>query len=921
MSSLLPLVFLSGAAGLIAEVVFTRRLVQIFGSTSEAVATVLAAFMAGFALGAWLWGRRADRARRPERIYAALEVLIGASSLLIFALLPLLHPYFEAVYELSSRNPAVYTATRFLVLFGLLVIPTTCMGATLPVLARAAGGEQGMGRVVGLLYAVNTAGAVAGTLLAGFVLIEVLGLTRTLLFASALNGTAALGVVVLLRRVVASPAEPETGPEGAPPPHLGAALVGTFVCGFAALGFEVVWTRMLILYITGTTYAFSTMLATFLVGIALGSYLFGRRADLERRTLLVFAAAQGLAGVLACAVVPILSSFPQGRVYPRPEGPTWVSIVLTQFGEAFAVMLLPTLLVGGTFPLACRLASRGVGRSGRDVGRVYGANTCGAILGSLAAGFVLVPTLGLHGANRLLAGLLVLSSAWLVLRQSRTDAGVRRATALVPIVAFVAVLGLAGRRERLIDLDPGERLRFYDEGRAATVAVVERPSGERRLLIDNIFVAGSHPVMLTDQKSIAHFPCLLHPRPRRVLTVGFGSGGASYSFCLYREVERVDCVEIVPEVLKAAVTFPDVNHGVLTNEKLHVVLDDARSYLSLAGREKYDVIASDCTDLSYRANADLYQRDFFEMCRRQLNPGGIMCVWLPLRHLSREDFATALGSFHAVFPHGTLWYMLNMPCHYVLLIGTDAPLRVDIEQLAERLSRPEIAADLAEIGLGSPTRIASCLMLDERAMAEVTRDAVPHTEDHPRLEFTVPRYPRGREREYENLEEMLPLRAKLADVLPDLAAASPVFVALEDAVAQALTRGHIEVLKFHDRMSFRYYSLALEASPQAADVRALLLSRRARLEGYADLADAQPERLFERAELDLLDEHYDDAHAAYLAVAKAGIEPAESYLGAAVSARSPESEAELLARALASDPTPLVRQIVLALQAQLAGQR
>ncbi|MFN7974507.1 MAG: fused MFS/spermidine synthase [Acidobacteriota bacterium] len=886
---LLVLVFLSGAAGLIDEVVFTRRFVQIFGSTSWALSTVLAAFMAGFALGAYRWGQAADRKASAIRLYAKLELAIAVSALAIFLVLPRLMPLFQALYDLSSRSFASYTAARFLVLFGLVLVPTTCMGATLPVLARALhGSESRIGSSVGLIYAVNTLGAVFGTVLAGFALIELLGLTATVACASALNVLAALGVLVLLRGgVPAGAAEtPVALPDAFDASLRRAALAATFVSGFASLGFEVVWTRILIFYVTGTTYAFTIMLATFLVGIALGSFVFSRGVDFEKRPRAAIAVAQILAALMALLVVWILSALPQGREYPRPEGPTWMAIVAKHFAWSFSVMLLPTVCIGGTFPVACRMAVRSPSSRSRDVGQVYTANTLGAILGSLGAGFLLVPLFGLERSNRILAGALALSASFLLVPVLR---GWGRALGLVPAAAFAALLAIVPGRRQLIDLDPGEKLTFYREGSAATVGVVEEASGERRLLIDNIFVAGSHPLMLTDQKSLAHFPCLLHEDPRRVLSVGFGSGGASYSFTLYREVKEVDCVEIVPDVPAAADQFLGANHGILKNPKFRLILDDARSYLSLAsGREKYDVIVSDCTDLSYRANADLYQREFFEACRRRLNPGGIMCVWLPLRHLSHEDFGAALGSFLASFPHGTLWYMLNLPSHYVLLLGKAEPLSIDIGRMNERLSRPEIRADLEEIGLADPIRVASCLLLDEKGMARLTEGAPRHTEDHPRLEFTVPRFARGAEREFENIEEMLPNRVSLRAVLPELAGRDPGSVALDDAVAQALIAGHVAALRYDDLPAFRNYGLAVLARPRAPDVRRLLGARRRRYERYAALAATEPRYVRDRASLDLLDGRFAEAAAGFLDASRArsgSPEATECLLGAAVAER------------------------------------
>jgi spermidine synthase len=574
------LFFGSGASGLIYEVVWTRQLTYLFGATIYAVATVLAAFMGGLALGSYGFGKIADRTARPLRLYAGLELGVAGAALILPFLLHALNPIFLVVYRSFESTFLVYSLLRFAMTFLILLIPTTLMGGTLPVLSRFIVRRRDcLGLRVGSLYSVNTLGAVLGCFLAGFFLIATLGVRATTLLAACVN--MAVGAVALaLSWRFEQPSEPlsmlpekqTTAPTEFPPgatpdeqlysPAQVRWVLGVyFLSGFAALAYEVAWTRALVFTfeeMKNTTYAFTTMLSVFLIGIALGSAFSSRIVDRERDPLRLFAFLQvliGLSGVLSFFIIYYqgYALNPFAPFDPQTKNIIWWGAVGNVFAKTIAGIFLPTFLMGMAFPVAAKVCVASLGRVGSEVGKLYSLNTIGAILGSFAAGFLLIPYLGIARTIAALAllnvflGVIVFSINPRISRDKK--AVLSLGGGVIALVLFLRVPG-----ETFFEyLSPTESLLFYEEGPLATVSVVKNSFGYKTLDVDNVGVAGTDRIMLTDQKSLAHIPMLLLREPRSALTVGFGSGGASWSFTRYASLKRIDCVEICCNVAIRAI--------------------------------------------------------------------------------------------------------------------------------------------------------------------------------------------------------------------------------------------------------------------------------------------------------------------------------------------------------------------------------
>ncbi|MHB8078997.1 MAG: fused MFS/spermidine synthase [Candidatus Krumholzibacteriia bacterium] len=707
------LFFLSGASGLISELVWIKLFSQLLGGTTFAISAVLAAFMGGLALGSWRFGPLADRDPRPLRLYARLELAVAAASLAVPLLLVAIRP----LYILLARAvPEPGTSlVRILVAAALVLPPTFFMGGTLPVLGRflVRRGDR-LGRGLGLLYAVNTLGAVVGAFLTGFVLIPALGLLPCVALAVAGNLVAGVTGLFLARRAgpaappaaddpadsAAAPARAASTPQpAAAGPELAPRLLAAVfaLTGFAALGCELYWTRALSRFLGNTTYAFSAMLTTYLFGLAAGGWLGGRLADR------VASPARLLGWTLLGSAAAFLASVPliwnwlptlDGSAWLSAPQQPWSSYLLKRFLASAAVMVVPTLLSGMTFPLVNRIGIASLSRLGLGVGRLYAANTSGAIAGSLAAGFVVLPLLG---ARRALLATALLSGAvgvTVLLAARRRRGGAAVWPAVAALAALVLLAPALDRRARVLLSDsqaPGDAVLFDREDPTAETRVYRKPDGELHMSVDGRHIGGTEPGIVRKEKILAHLPVALTPRARNVLAVGLGSGITLGALGLYDEVERLTCVEIVPSVVEGARLFAAANHNVLADPRLHLVVGDGVQFL-LTTRERFDVISSDSKlNPEFVGNSAILAREFYALCREHLTERGVVIQWTAT-HLPNTETRIVTRTFCESFPYVELFWI--DPSN-VILVGSRSPIALDADRWAERARDPAVRADLA----------------------------------------------------------------------------------------------------------------------------------------------------------------------------------------------------------------------------------
>jgi spermidine synthase len=733
----------SGATALVYEVVWTRLLTTtVFGSTSQAISTVLAAFMAGLALGAYWLAPRADDMKRPLRLYAVLEAGIGVYA---FAF-PLLVKGVLWIYLLfaTGRDPnALLGALRFGLAFAVLLLPSTMMGATLPALVRyAARSTASVGRQTGIFYAVNTAGAVLGTLLAAFVLIRTLGVTMTLVATGVVNLVIALVAwrlgsdAVVDVDVDTDGAESDAPAEAEYSPRLvRAATVAFAVSGFCALAYEVLWTRILVFFLGSTTYAFATMLAAFLTGIAAGSAFASRWVERVSRPGALLGAAQVAIGISAVVLLPLF-----GEIY------TVVRVIgvggrVTVFLVCVLFMLVPTFLMGASFPLTARITAGRSGRVASTLGGVYALNTLGAIAGSLAAGYVIAPAFGIRNGILLIAAVNVIVGVAVLNAQPKgrsweawAPLGVGALTVLVGFALFPRTqffVKSAIYQQQFTAMGTAAEVLSYEENADASVTVIRDPAGEKRLYVDTNEAANESRWDAPSHRVIAHVPLLLHPDPKRALVVGFGMGRTSNSIAQHGV--HVDAVEISPGVPRAARRFfSQANNGILDSPLFSLHINDGRNYV-LTTRARYDMISTGIIHpLVSSGSSSIYSRDFYEMCRDILTEDGVMSQWVPLHRVPLAEFKTILRTFQDVFPDTTVWYKYTPD--FLILAGTKNPQSIDFRDWMARAQDPAVDGDLAKDDLDAWSLLDSYFMGPE-AVAAFVGDGPLHTDARPVLEF------------------------------------------------------------------------------------------------------------------------------------------------------------------------------------------
>jgi spermidine synthase len=795
------LFFLSGAVALVYEVVWLRLLVLILGSTHVAVTSVLTAFMAGLALGALAFGRYADRSGwHPLVLFGALEAGVGIFAFVVRFLLDASGPLGLFLADRDSPT-AVISFIGFVVPLITLLPPTMLMGGTLPMLGRFLTRQtDAIGKSVGYLYAANTFGAVLGTAVAGFVLIPWLGVNDTITIAASVNFVLA-GVSFLAARQaervqssvslasdvkavarVARPRRPKPdgtkkrGPTAAVTyVPIRMALWATAASGFLAMVYEIAWTRVLVLILGSSVYAFTCMLATFLTGLAAGAALGARFADRLQtrqqllRALAVTIALGALAGYATLLLLPTLpsafaSSFDKwglGTTDASNEGSRLLRLLAVEFSYAFAVMFPATLFLGMVFPFAIRLWVGRLDVVARDVSTVYAANSGGTILGALAGGFAILPIAGLEGSIMLaVAGGLLLAA--IVIGSLPAANWRRRVAALTAAAALTGVLvtsrppwdpmvmnsGIYQYAPNLRGVSLAEKefasmvhedseLLHYEEGLTANVVVGRQPSTGNIWMAINGKIDASSNKDLETQLLLGHLPMLVgggSSTSRRVAVIGYASGITTGAVTRH-DPAHVAAVEIEPAVLRASTFFDAFNHRPLTDPRVRAVETDGRRFL-LAERTSYDVIISEPSSPWMTMAANLFTREFFEIGRRRLTPEGVFAQWLQLYGVTTDDLRSLMKTFATVFPHVSIFW--TTPGQDMVLLGSVAPLPIDLGRLTSTIASPDVAQDLARINIRSASDLLVYHLIGDDQVRSFAGDATLNTDDNALIEFRAP---------------------------------------------------------------------------------------------------------------------------------------------------------------------------------------
>lgn len=733
------LLFVSGAAALVYQVLWAKQLSLVVGVDIHAITIAVSAFFAGLGFGGVVIGRLADAVGRPLRFYAGLELGIAVAGIAATWLLAHIAPLFAT---LEAQQPAL----AWLMLFAIVATPPFLMGGTLPVLARAiAPRGSEIATATGRLYAANTAGAIVGALGATFLIIPGVGVQGTALVAALANVAAAVGGLTLRQSREQVPKAPDaTGTVG----HSGGrlALILYAVAGGIALGYEVVWSQAIVQFLSTRVFAFSIVLATYLVGLALGAFVCTRFVDRLRNPWNAFAVLIAGAGLVGLGTISALGSWVAvAQTALEAIVFNWTGSELAGMSARFAVaaawvVLPPTLLLGAAFPVAIRLVAQ-ESRVGRDVGAAIGLNTIGGLVGVAVAGLVLVPGLGLIKTMATLAlAAAALGLVALVAGQRRFPAtGITRPAIVMAVIVMATVaLSVMTPSSRLGDLLAQSRrgaLVTYDESWGGTVAVLEQGRGEqhfRRLYIQGVSNSGDAMPSLRYMRLQALLPLILHVgEPRLALVIGLGTGITAGALLRFPSLEKTVVAELLPAVLKAAPDFVG-NYGAAIDPRLDIRLRDGRREL-LASATQYDVITLEPPPPAAAGVVNLYSTDFYRLARARLRPQGIMAQWLPLGTQNDEDTRSLVRSFLDAFPHASLW---TTDIHEMLLIGSDAPVPLDVPSIIRRFDQPQVAHALKEVGIASPAALLATWVTDRAGLERYAGDAPAVTDDDPRIEYS-----------------------------------------------------------------------------------------------------------------------------------------------------------------------------------------
>ncbi len=785
--------FLSGLAGLMHEVVWAKLLVPLIGATAYAQAVVLAVFMGGLALGSVLFGRRSDRRGRPLQTYVVLELLIGAYCLLLPLLLYVTGLGYVSLAAHFFESRGLSVLLRFALVTLVLLFPAVLMGGTLPILARhLIGRVEETQRQVASLYALNSLGAVLGAGLAGFVTLPLLGIYPSLAAASMLNFAAGTLVFRLARHERPAAAEAQAkvvrqgatrtkaaGKQAAPTPpsyrpeQLVVTLCALVLSGFAAMGYEVLFTRIIALSFGSSAYSFTIMLMSFITGIALGSAIVSRLT--VKRPLWLLAASQLAVVVALLAATPLVSRLPYLIGLLRIELQDYrMGFELYQLGKALlclVVLLLPTTCLGFSFPLVAQVQVRHPQRIGTRVGSTYAWNTVGNVLGVVVTSLVLLPWLGLLGAfhfNLALnftAGLALLLVAGEVRVGRRVVAGAAASTAVVVYLAvgtgWSNAVNLARNHLRLRSgPDPSLAMRararhpawsfdawkrtyvvreaevkfFYFEEDAHTTVLVSGNEGNIQLYV-NSKPDASTARDLDTQLLLAHAPLFLAPEARTLLVIGHGSGITAGS-ALRHPIEHADVVEISRAVLNADFLFAEANYRVLDDPRVRVYVDDGQSFLRTVPHS-YDVIISEPSNPWIAGVGGLFTVEFFELVRRKLNPGGVFTLWFHAYEQSDAAVALVFRTLGSVFPHVMVFGDDDLG--NLVAVASRDRIEPDFAKMDRRFDEPAIRNDLARLGISNLAGLLSHHRVSQDRFSALLGPAPLNTVGHQRLEYMATR--------------------------------------------------------------------------------------------------------------------------------------------------------------------------------------
>lgn len=778
---LLPIFFLSGFSALVYEVIWTRILSVAFGSTVEAVSAVVTAFMFGLALGSFLIGKWADKSRDTALLlYSITEFCIGIASLFFYFTIIALPDIHQALHGYLNRTGLsfLFHGKSYILEFLLVAVPSTFMGATYPLMIKSyISSRNYIGEGSSLVYATNTFGAVLGAFLTGFLLLPALGIRMTIFLAVSINIAMAVAAYSIRRIHITSASisvagVPSTSENNNLHPNyciynenhavspIMAWSIFAVLClsGFSAMAYQIAWTRLLTMVIGNSVYAFSAILTTFLAGIAIGSLLFVKQIDKVKDKPLLLGIVQWILFLTVLLSLPMMDSLPALFITLfRGLSGTFIGVALIDFIIASSAILIPTLLMGVTFPIAIRIYANKTDILGEGTGRLYAVNTLGCIFGAFLTGFYFIPLIGVQRTIIAISGLNLAASIILVIQSETVKYHIKAVAVSISVVFYLlSLLIMPTWNVRLLNLgvffnadifegaaethmanlnrfSDETKLLYYEEGVGGTVAVTEAHN-HLSIQINGKTDGGTSTVDIPPQVMVSALPLLVHPHPKSVEIIGLGSGISTGTITLF-PVNRIDCIELLPEVAKANKYFSQFNHNALKDKRVNLIIDDARNHLAY-DETLHDIIISEPSNPWISGVSNLFTLEFFKIARSRLNEGGIMSQWIQLNSLDTSELKTLLNTFRTVFPHVSVW--ASSPQDLVVL-GSDSVIELDASRAANGLMIQGVREELGKAGIKNLEDLFGRHLMGDKEVETFCKNAQINTDDHPVIEFETPK--------------------------------------------------------------------------------------------------------------------------------------------------------------------------------------
>lgn len=759
---ILILTFLSGFSDLIYELVWSRNLSLIFGSSVYAVSTILACFMVGLALGSWFIGKWTDKNTSIIKIFFYLQLAIGVFGLfspLLFSGISNLNIFIFQSFEVAqSLKPFIRIGLSFI----FLAIPTIIMGGTLPVLIKSYSGQLNrLGKDAAGIYAANTIGGAAGAFITGFFLIKTLGIQGSIYLAAFINLFLAFIVFSFQNKIKVEEVKQHKDTKNRPVYSRKIILIvlaAYSFSGFTSLSYQVYWTKILTLFFRDSIYDFAIVLSAFLSGIVIGSLACGKYVKKIRNPVFVFSVIQisiglfSLFNLFLIHQLPYLTNHLQSMTtfYKMYGESFWTLATLIKFGYAFLVMLIPTVLFGAAFPLVTSICVQDPKSMGREIGMVNAVNTLGATLGSLLAGFLFITLFGIQ--------ISVIFTAWLNIciglvlfafthfKNNKTKMVALTCSLILSLLLTSTIPAWDQFRMSTSFLEPKQEIEkaltmeyYYEDAFGITSVVEFTPWNQKYLVSNRIYTQNTSDLMgPEDHRRLGHIPLLLHENPKNVLVIGLGAGITLRGVNTH-EIENVDVVEISEGVKNAAGYFYKENNNVLENPHNHFIIEDGRNFAATS-KKKFDVIIADIYFPMSSGSSNMFSKEYFELLKARLNQGGMFAQWLPLHQLSIEEVKIIAKTFSTVFPNTSLWYgMTGESVPVAGLIGMDEKLSIDLDSLFQKYQNSQLQESLNESALGDPFFLLRNFIMEGNSIEQFTGNAPINTDNRPILEFMSPK--------------------------------------------------------------------------------------------------------------------------------------------------------------------------------------